>query len=584
VENENLEVKLVSVEKSPDLFIQGGTLLNVYSGELLKANVAVKGERILYVGPGSPGVAPDTRILKVEGRTLVPGYIDPHFHPWFVYNPVSFGQTASPRGTTTLFCDNLMFYMLMGPGRFERFMESLTGMPLTFYWFCRAVPQTPMEDEKALFSVENVERLLRHPAVRSLGEITRWKALIQGDEGIEDLIGKTKALGKRVDGHTAGAKYAALNSLARAGVESCHESINAREMVERLRLGFYVMLRENSLRQDLQEMLKAVRQNRLLTDRMMLTSDSASPQFYEAFGVTDHLIHLALQAGIDPVTAYRMATINPAVYFGLDHEIGGVAPGRLADVLVLKDLNHPTPEMVVAKGRLAAKEEAATVTFPSLDWEAFFAPSPYSGRRGVEPEIFSIPSAKESVRFPTMHLVSTVITRLEWVEFPVKEGILDLGGHDDYAFLAVLDRSGKWVSHGLISGLGQGFDGLAATFNTAAQIVAIGRRPEAMAAAASRLYQIEGGIVAVEDRNTAFEWTLPLGGLMSTAPMAELAHKDRELQAFFRRHGYPFDDPLYTLVFLPNDFLPQIRVNYLGVLDIRKNEVLWPRMDLPNVR
>jgi len=564
-----------------DIFFKGGTVLNVYSGELLEMNVVTRGDRIWYVGPRNNAVEDDTLLLDVTGKVLVPGYIDPHFHPWFIYNPLSFGETGCAMGTTTLFCDNLIFYLLMGIDLFEGFMEALSDMPIKYFWFCRAVPQTPMAEEDALFSVENLKRLLRHPLVKSLGEITRWQALIKGDPKMMEIIGIAQDLGKRVDGHTAGARYEHLNVISRVGVESCHEAITAQEVLDRLRLGLYVFLRQSSLRQDLTDLLGVVSGKGISTDRIMLTTDSSSPDFYHQFGVTNHLLDIALREGIDPIRAYQMVTINPAVYFGMENHIGGIAPGRYADILILKDLFHPKPEMVISRGRIVAEKGRLTEPFPLVNWKGFFPSGSFVRAEWMaERNLFEVASSEKRVRFPVIRLVNPVITRVEWIEWDTGDGLLDLSTREGFSFLALVNKEGRWVTNGIIHGFGDGTEGLAASFNTAAEILVIGRKPEAMGAAVNRVLEIKGGIVAVEDGKIALEFPLPLGGIMSDAPMEEIAERDRHLKAFLSQRGYPFHDPIYTLVFLPNDFLPDVRINYRGVIDIRKNEVLWPRRDL----
>jgi len=342
LENRKSKGRFASSSRTKEnILLKGGTILNVYSGELLKMNIAIKGERIWYVGPSSDVVGGDTQVLDVSNKVLVPGYIDPHFHPWFTYNPISFGEKACRLGTTTIFCDNLIFYMLMGVRLFEDFMDALSKMPIKFFWFCRAVPQTPMATEDELFSVKNLERLLKNPLVQSLGEITRWPEILRDNQKILEMIRLTKRLKKRVDGHTAGAKYEQLSILSRAGVESCHESISAKEALERLRLGFYVVLRESSLRQDLSDLLRIVTENRVSTDRIMLTTDASSPLFYDECGATNHVLKIAMNEGVDPITAYRMVTINPAVYFGMDHEIGCISAWTMKSE-VLRPADTPT--------------------------------------------------------------------------------------------------------------------------------------------------------------------------------------------------------------------------------------------------
>lgn len=570
--------------KGTDLILEGGKVLNVYSGEILESTVAVRGEKIWYVGPRRLREEGSLR-LDMSRKLLVPGYVEPHCHPWNIYNPVSFGEEACRLGTTTLVCDNLFFYMLMGVEGFESFMDALSKMPVKFFWFIRVVPQTPMENEETLFSFSNLERVLRHPLSLSIGEITRWKELVHGNPKILRIISFARKLRKRVDGHTAGAKFESLSVISRNGVESCHESISADEALERLRLGLHVMLRESSLRQDLRDLLKMVRENPSCARRAMITTDSSTPAYQLQSGMTDRLIRIAMEEGIDPLEAYRMTTLNPATYFGLEDRIGGIAPGRDADILVLSDLHHPTPEMVISKGRIVAEDSALIRPFPDVDLKGFFA-TPAARIKNdwvANTDFFEIPcggSGARTMRFPVIRLVNAVITRVESVEFPIREGCVDVSRKDGFCWVATLNRDGKWVANGVIKEYADRVEGIASTFNTAMEILAIGRSPEAMAKAVNRVLQMGGGIAAFEGGKIAFEFALPLGGMMSDRPMQELAEKDTALKKFLFERGYPFHDPLYTFIFLPNDFLPEVRINRRGVVDIKRDEVLWPARNL----
>lgn len=577
----NRNCGLKALEGNADIFLQGGKVLNVYSGEVLGMNVAVKGGIFQYVGPRSHTVGKKTLVLNVEGKTLIPGYVEPHCHPWLLYNPLSFAREAARTGTTTFFCDNLAFFSLMGLDVFESFMTALMDMPVKFFWFCRAVPQTPMEKEEMLFSVENVRRLLMHPGTASLGEITRWQDLLAGHPGIMAMIDAARGLGKRVDGHTAGAKYDKMNDLSACGIESCHESTTAREVLDRLRLGLHVMLRQSSLRQDLKELISAVSENGLVTDRIMLTTDASTPAFHDETGFADELVRIVLDEGIPPVTAYRMITINPAVYFRMDHRIGGIAPGRDADILVLEDLDHPVPELVISRGRVLAEKGALREEIPGVEWERFLPRSGFTTRTWhAEASHFMIPWSDQDSLFPVIELLSAVITRTARIPFPAKEGFLDLSDREGFLFLALVNRDGRWVTKGILRGMGDGIEGLASSFNTANQILVIGREPGAMSAAVNRVLELKGGIVAVEKGGIAYELALPLGGMMSDESMEYLAKREREFKIIMTDRGYPFHDPLYTLVFLPNDFLPEVRINYRGVVDIKTGEILRKRRDL----
>ncbi len=572
-------------DSEPDLILEGGEVLNVYSGEILESVVGIKGDKILFTGPRSSRGETPLR-LDVSGKILVPGYIEPHCHPWNIYNPISFGEEACRLGTTTLVCDDLFFYMFMGVELFEEFMESLAAMPIKFFWFIRVVPQTPMEGEETVFSAANLKKLLMNPLAVSVGEITRWKDLIQGNLKILECIRFARDLGKRIDGHTAGAKVENLGIISRLGVESCHESISAQEALDRLRLGLHVMLRQSSLRPDLRNLLQMVRENPSSTRRVMLTTDSSTPAFQLESGMVDRLIGTAMEEGVDPVEAYRMATLNPAAYFGLEHRIGGIAPGRDADILVLSDLHHPTPETVISKGRVVAEECALKEPFPDMDMKRFFSTPAARIEKTwtARPEFFEIPlrdgENPQTVRFPVIRLTNPVITRVEQVEFPVREGFLDIPSGDGFCRAAVLNRHGKWVANGIIRNYADRVEGIASSFNTAMEIIAMGRNPEAMACAVNRVLEMGGGIAAAERGRPFFELPLPLGGMMSDRPLPELAAMDTAFQKLLSERGYPFHDPLYTFIFLPNDFLPEVRLNRRGVINIRTDEVLWPARNL----
>jgi adenine deaminase len=194
-------------------------------------------------------------------------------------------------------------------------------------------------------------------------------------------------------------------------------------------------------------------------------------------------------------------------------------------------------------------------------------------------DYFQITSREKNITFPTIRLINPVITRLEEVDFMIKDGLLDLDDREGLCFLSLINRDGTWVTNGILQGFGN-IEGLACTFNTAAEILAIGRNPKAIRAAVNRILDVKGGIVLMEGGRVAYEFSLPLGGLMSDLSMTELAKKDRELREFLSKRGYSYDDPLYTCIFLPNDFLPDVRIDYQGVVDIKNNRVLWPRRDL----
>jgi adenine deaminase len=548
-----------------DLYVRGGTLLNVYTGEIYPANVAIAGERIAYVGPRDDMVGPRTATLDATGRMLVPGYIDPHVHPAHLVTPAGLARHLLPLGTTTVFADTLHFWELGGLRAFRTVADALASSPLKFYWMIRVHAQARSTDEPSRYRRRDLARALAHPWTFAAGEVTRWPDVWAGDAGLLGLIDLALRRGQRVEGHTAGAAADRIAAIAAGGLSSDHEPITAGEVLDRARQGIAVMLRESSLRPDLGGLLDALKEAPALAARAMLTADGSMPAFIRDHGFVDHLIRVALERGVPPIDAYRMATLNPATYAGRDADLGGIAPGRFADLCVLRDLAEPRPEAVVARGRLAARDGRLLVDVPEPDWRrAFTTPrARLTVRWRARAEDFALPPR---ATYPVARLVSAVITRLE--ERPLAAGDLHA---------ALVDRGGRWVAPGVVAGFGEAIDGLASTITTDFNVLVLGRRPEAMARAVNRLLELRGGVVLVDDDRVALEMALPLGGVMADAGLPEAAAREDALRAALVARGYPHHEPLFTLFFLAADFLPFVRLSPRGMWDVRQGRVLLPR-------
>ena len=539
-----------------DLYVRGGTLLNVYTGELHPANVAVAGERIAYVGAREDMLGPRTEVLDAAGRILVPGYVDPHVHVGHLVSPAAFARYVLPLGTTALFADTLQVWELGGLRAFRALADALATSPVKFYWMIRPHGQARRTDEARRFPVRALAQALAHPWAVAVGEVTRWPEAWSGQRELLRRLALARPPLRRVEGHTAGAA---------AGFTSDHEPITAREALERARQGIAVMLRESSLRPDLGGLLDALKVAPGLAARLMLTCDGSMPAYVRAHGFVDHLIRTALARGVAPVDAYRMATLNPAAYYGLDGDLGGIAPGRYADLLLLDDLAEPRPAAVVARGRLAARDGRLLARVPEPPWRRVFtsAAARLRVRWRARSSDFALP---RRARYPVLRLVSAVISRLE--ERPLAPGDLHA---------ALVDRAGRWVAPGVVAGFAdERLDGLAATLSTDFNILALGRRPEAMARAVNRLLALRGGVVLVDGDAVAWELALPLGGIMARGAYEDAADWEQALRAALVARGHAHHDPIFSLFFLSADFLPAVRLSPRGVWDVRRGRVLLP--------
>ncbi|MFC4769412.1 adenine deaminase C-terminal domain-containing protein [Effusibacillus consociatus] len=576
-------IEVAQGRRHADIFIKGGTVVNVYSGEFLQHNVAIYKDRIAYVGESEAAIGPDTKLINAEGKYVSPGFIEPHAHPWVVYNPISFVGKVVPLGTTTTVNDNLFFYLYMGAEGFKNLLEDLEQLPGNHFWLARLVSQADFLGEREWFNQQDIRDFLGLEQVLGTAEVTRWPLLYNGDPFLIDTVEYTKEIGKISDGHTAGCSYDKLNSIVAAGISACHEAITTKESLDRLRLGMWTTLRNSSLRPDLPEIIKMITEKKVTTNRIMMTTDGPHPAFIEEEGFVDGLVRKAVELGLSPMEAIQMVTINPATFFHLDEHIGGIAPARRADILILPDLIHFRPELVMAGGKVAASNGELNIPLPEVNWNKYMVKKPFSIEKSAleDPELYRLPHFTSSEPVPVISFRSTVITHKKEIQFPVVNGYADISNHSGLMYAALIDREGRWITRGVLENFASDLDGMASTYNTTTQLLVIGRDSEAMALAASRVHEMGGGIAIVQRGEVILEIPLPLTGMMTTDPsFAKAVEYQNTFLSVMKQHGYPFHDILYTLLFLTCDFLPGLRLVPFGLLDVKTNEILRPATPL----
>lgn len=572
--------------KSADIYIKGGTIVNVYSGEFLKQNVAVYKDSIAYVGDSERSIGENTKIINAEGMYVSPGFIESHAHPWVVYNPISVTRKVLPLGTTTTVNDNLFFYLHMGVQGLTELIKDSKEIPGSFLWLIRLVSQADYPGEREWFNQKDIQSLLELEEVVGSAEVTRWPLLYDADPFVLDTIDFVKKLRKVADGHNAGCSYDKLNSIAASGINACHEAITAKEAFDRLRLGLWTVLRNSSLRPDLHEIIKLLTEGNVSTNRIIMTTDGPHPSFIEEEGFVDGLVRKSVELGVPAMQAIQMVTINPATYLRLDDYIGGIAPGRQADILLLPDLALFRPEKVIAKGQIVAEKGELTTSLPEFDWEKYLVRKPFSiSKSSLEnPDLYRYPSINnESV--PVAHFKSTVISKREDLSLPTVNGYADLSNHKGLIQAALIDRDGKWVTRGILKNFAPQLDGMASTYNTTTELLTMGRDPNSMARAAARVHKMGGGVVIVDGNEIVLEIPLPLTGMMTTSPSFDQATEYQNMfLSAMKDRGYPFHDILYSLLFLTCDFLPGLRLIPYGLYEVKTNSILNPSVPLDSVK
>jgi len=563
-------------ERAPDLAVVGGELANVYSGEWLPWNVEVAAGRIAYVGPRSPSVDASTTVVDAAGRAVVPGYIEAHFHPFALYNPASVLEVALPTGTATTVADNLSYFLIGGVSGFRAVVDAVARLPGHHYWVARLRSQSEFEGELERFSLAAIREQLGWPEVLATGEVTRWIQITEGDPHLLEAFAAARAAGKRVDGHGAGASFDRLTAMAAAGVSADHEAISGEEAANRLRLGLWTLLRGSSLRRDLPELVATLRDRGLDTRRVLLTTDGSGPLHLQEHGMLDGLLATAVGEGLEPMTALQMVTVNAATFLGLDEELGGLAPGRRATLSILPARDRFRPDEVYVDGRLVARD-GALLEEPAIDWDELGCRPDFAApERFANPGLYPLRGTGTERSVATMRYESAVIARRVDRTFPVRDGIVDLADADGCAYVALVDRHGRWAARGIADNVFPGVAGLASTYNTAAELLVIGRDPASMAAAAEHVAGLGGGIAVADAGEVRWSAALEINGMSSTGRFADAVAIERELSEQVAARGYPFHDVVYTLLFMVCDFLPDIRLTPRGLMHVKTGAILEP--------
>src|SRR5699024_11032284 len=350
-------VAVIDGKIEPTMILTNGTYLNVFTKQWISANIWIYQDRIVYVGKDMPADTRNIEVIDCTGQYLVPGYIEPHAHPFQLYNPEQLALHVAKFGTTVLMNDNLKLLSLFEKKKAFTIIENIQKIPVSMFWWGRYDSQSMLKHEAEIFNTNDVLSWLSHPTVVQGGELTAWPKLLAGDDRLLYWIQETKRLRKRVEGHLPGASDKTLTKLKLLGVSGDHEAMSGEEVVRRLQLGYHVTLRHSSIRPDLPHILEDLIEDSFSTfEQLMFTTDGSTPSFYK-YGMINLCVQIAIEKGVPLIEAYRMATYNVAKYYGLDDLIGSIAPGRIAHINILQAKENPNPVSVLAKGKWIVKDD-----------------------------------------------------------------------------------------------------------------------------------------------------------------------------------------------------------------------------------
>ena len=540
--------------------------------------IAVLDGRICYVGPSAAHARGEaTKILDVRGLYIAPGFIDGHTHIGHYCRPYEYLQAYLPHGTTALMasCDELA--TVFGYRGLKFFLDEVEAHPLRVFTLISMVaPQDPLLCQTATITNAEIETALQDPRILGLGEIVSWLRLTQLDDEILERIEMAWRSGKVIHGHTAGAKDQKLCAVAAVGISSCHEPIRVEDALERLRLGYWTMLREGSLRQDLEATLTPLIARGIDTQRLILVTDSMSPDDVEELGHMDHVLRRAVSLGLSPLRAIQAVTLHPATYSGVEQEVGGIAPGRFADMALLESLESFRVQATLIGGQVVAQEgqslvQAAPISVPQEMMHSLRL------HPNISAEQFRIRCPEENAKIRVIELLNQNITAERVMSVDARKGYVEADVEQDLLKVAMFDRHdqiGK-IAVGFLKGFGAKIGAVGTTTDLDENTLLIAGSNDAdMALCANALIESGGGMAVVNNGQVVEKIEFPVGGIFSLNPWRRVGQDLGRIHRCLRERGSQFERPMYALCFLPFVTLPSLRITARGLINAKERKIV----------
>ena len=555
---------LISVAKGElpaDLILANARVVNVFTGEIKPGNVAICGDRIAGVGDYHQA----KQVLNLNGKHLAPGLINGHTH--LESSMLDIGQYARavvPRGTLAVVTDLHEIANVCGLEGIRYVLRSARRLPLELFLMAPScVPATHLETSGASLEPQALRQVLRWRGCIGLGEVMNFPGVLSANESILSKI--DLARGKVVDGHAPGVTGKNLSAYIAAGIYSDHESVSLDEARDKLRQGMYVMIREGSSEKNLDALLP------LVTDktykRCLFVVDDRSCVDLLRDGDIDAVVRKAIRSGLDPVRAIQMATINAAEYFRLDR-LGAIAPGYIANLIVIDDLSGLSVDMAFYHGRLVAKQ--GTPSFPLQE-------SAVGGlTRTVNIKPFNIEALRLVASGETRSVIELIpgqiITKKRMEKVKASDGVIVPDIDRDILKLVVLERhkaTGN-IGLGLVTGFGLKRGALASSIShDSHNIIAVGTNDRDIFTAIKEIERLQGGLV-VADGKVLASLALPIAGLLSDEPLETVVNKLEKLEQIAKDLGTTLPSPFAALSFLALPVIPELRLTDLGLVDVNE--------------
>ena len=576
-------IAVAAGREQADRVFRNCKLVNVQTREVLDGwQVAIAEGRFAYVGAdASHCIGEDTEIFDVNGRYLIPGLCDGHMHiESGMLTPAEFAAAVIPHGTTTMFTDPHEIANVLGLEGVRMMHDEALMQPVNiFTQMPSCAPSAPgLETTGFEISAEDVAEAMGWPGIIGLGEMMNFPGVINGDTQMLAEMAETMNAGKTVGGHYASPdRGSAFSAYVAGGAADDHEGTTEEDALARVRNGMRSMMRLGSAWYDVETQITAITERGIDPRNFILCTDDCMAETLVNDGHMNRVVRHAIDCGCDPLIALQMATINTATHFGLERELGSIAPGRRADMIITSDLKTLPIEHVIARGKTVAKDGNITVDCPHYDWPDSARQTVHLGKP-LEEKDFDIlaPKGKNTVMTRVIGVVENQApTKALNFELPVIEGCVKAS--DDVCQIALVERhrATGHVSNGFVSGFG--YTGNMSIASTVAHdshhMIVVGTSHADMALAANRLGEVGGGVTVFKDGQELALVELPIGGLMSDQPAAEVAARAAKMIEAMVACGCNLNNAYMQHSLLALVVIPELRISDLGLVDVTKFEL-----------
>ena len=567
-------------DKKADLVLKNCSLVSVYTREIIpKTQISIVGDRIAYVGPdASHTISPKTAVIDAKGKYVSPGFADPHVHIDQFVLPLELAKKSLLCGVTSLFSDPIDIVSVAGYKGFQEFLKQGENLPIRIF---QVVPGGLPVDRKfsnsKTLSLSQEKIAIKHPNVLGLGEVFSWTKVTLRDSKTMKSLSTMLDNGCIINGHTAGASGKKLNAYVSSGILSCHEPTNFDQVLERLRLGMWIMIREGSIRRDLRDIIPKILSHGTYLNRLMFCSDGLDPLDITKYGHIDHCIRESVKLGLEPIDAITMASRNCFDYYNMGKDLGGIAPGKLADILIFDDLKSVKPSKVFVGGKLVASN--GSIVAPIKKKIIPFWIKNTVKLKKFSSKDFEIKSKKKKVQANTILMQTEIITKLSSVELETSNGNVMSSIDKDVWKVAAFDRIHGTKNHvvGFLENFGADIGAFASTWSFHENdLIVIGSNDSDMALAANTLRKNQGGLVVVKSGKIKASLPLQMAGIISTDPFEKVSTNFEQINNTIIDSGCIFPRPHLIPLFLPFLALPSIRILSRGIVDVKNRLFIDP--------